>query len=75
MQIHVLYFAALRELRGLESEHLEVDVGITIGALFERLFGGANIQVAYTRNRTIVPGDTALEAGDEVSFLPPLGGG
>ena len=73
MRIRVLYFATLRERRGVEQEELQVEVGSTIAALYHQLFGGAST-VAYTRNRSIVPGETVLEDGDEVSFLPPLGG-
>lgn len=74
MHIRVLYFASLRESRGVEQEELIVDPGSTIAELYRNLFGGAST-VAFTRNRAVVPGETVLQDGDEVSFLPPLGGG
>ncbi len=75
MQVKVLYFAKLRELRGCSSEILEIEPATTVGALYEQIFGAGAPTVACTRNRAICPPHTPLADGDEVSFLPPLGGG
>lgn len=76
--VTVRYFATLREKRGREQEALEVPEGVTARALYRELFppgpeGG--LPVAFARNLEYVDGDTVLEDGDEVAFLPPLGGG
>ena len=78
MTVRVLYFAGLRERRGVAEETVEVDPGTTLGDLYARLFPpGAEgaIPVAYTRNRAVSHAGQVVEDGDEVSFLPPLGGG
>ena len=75
MDVQILYFADLRERRGSDREVRTVDPGTTIGGLFDQIFPDHRGSVACTRNQAIVPPDTVLEDGDEVSFLPPLGGG
>ncbi|MCB9676762.1 MAG: MoaD/ThiS family protein [Alphaproteobacteria bacterium] len=78
MKVRVLYFANLRERRGVAEEELEIEPGTTLAALYASLFPAGpdgRIPVAYTRNRAVSPGSTPIEPGDEVSFLPPLGGG
>ena len=78
MAIKVLYFAKLRELRGRSEEQLEFEPGTTLQQLYLRLFPPGpqgSIPVAYTRNRRVSPGADSIEDGDEISFLPPLGGG
>lgn len=76
LMVRVLYFASLRERRGIEAEEVELPEGCTVEQLFHRLFPEGGLPpVAFTRNRQVVGGDVVLEPGDEVSFLPPLGGG
>ena len=76
--VTVRYFAALRERRGLETESLQTAKSTTIGGLYAQLFppgpDGA-LPVAYAQNHVRVSGATPLADGDEVAFLPPLGGG
>lgn len=73
--VTVLYFAGLREARGRADESVPIAPGATVDALFRELFPGWAAPVTYMRNRARVPGDAALADGDEVAFLPPLGGG
>lgn len=76
--VTVRYFAVLRERRGLDEERVDLRPGETVGGLYARLFpaaGGARLPVGYAVNRALVGADTALQVGDEVAFLPPLGGG
>jgi molybdopterin converting factor small subunit len=73
-KITVRYFAVLRERRGTDREIVEVEPGTTIGALYARLFPGLG-PVGFVRNRSIVDAATAIADGDEIGFLPPLGGG
>lgn len=75
MRVDVLYFAALREQRGVPTETLEVDDPTTVGELYERLFGPTPPVAAMTVDRRVCPPATLLTDGCEVSFLPPLGGG
>lgn len=75
MRIKVRYFATLREQRGRESEEVEVADGTTIGGLYVALFAAPRVPVAFARNLCSVWKDEVLADGDEVGFLPPLGGG
>lgn len=69
------YFAALRERRGASTETLELPDGTTAAEAYATVFPGLGLRVAYAVNQATVPGDTVLRPGDEVAFLPPLGGG
>jgi molybdopterin converting factor small subunit len=76
IEVTVLWFASLRERRGAASERVTTVDGISVGNLLRELLGpepGAT--VAFVVNRSRVPASTALTGGDEVAFLPPLGGG
>jgi len=83
--IDVLYFARLREAFGLASERMVLPRTIaTAGALRAHLQarGGAwAVELAADRpvrvavNQMIASAETALHAGDEVAFLPPVTGG
>jgi len=77
-RVIVRYFASLRETRGTESEEVHLEVGQTIGELYDTLFPpspAGQLPVGYARNERMVPRDEVLADGDEVAFLPPLGGG
>lgn len=78
MQVEVRYFAVLRERRGHEAERVEVAPGTGVAALFARLFpeeAEGGLRVAFAVNQVYAPADTVLSEGDEVAFIPPLGGG
>ncbi len=75
MRLTVRYFAVLRELRGADSDSVTLPEGTTAASAFALLFPGLTLRVAYAVNQEMVPGDTALAAGDDLAFLPPLGGG
>jgi molybdopterin converting factor subunit 1 len=78
VQITVLYFAALREQKGVGTEHIEVPPGTTVSELYATLFPPGPLgvlPVAFARNQTYATAGEAIEDGDEVAFLPPLGGG
>lgn len=78
MQVRLRYFAVLREQRGRDEEWVEVNEGETLGALYARLFPPSPagvLPIAYARNREYTTAADRPEDGDEISFLPPIGGG
>jgi len=75
-RVHVLYFAVLRERKARSEEWIEIAPQTAAGELFARLFpdeAGAAIAICVNRARTTAA--HRLSDGDEVAFLPPLGGG
>lgn len=76
--VQIRYFAQLREQRGCDAEAVAITPGETVGGLYARLFPpgpeGA-LPVMFAVNRAYVRADVALSPGDEVAFIPPLGGG
>ena len=78
MGIMVRYFARLREIRGVPEETVELSGPTSVGALYTNLFAaeaGEAIPVMYAVNQAYVEADHVLDDGDEVAFIPPLGGG
>ncbi len=81
MSVLVRYFAVLRERSGRDEDSIALTPGETVGALYVRLFpdlldeGGQRLPVMYAVNQAYVEADHALKDGDEVAFIPPLGGG
>jgi len=75
MQVTVRYMAMLRERRGCDSEVVDVADGTTARQLYQELFPPPAVPVGYARNHAQVAPDTPLADGDEVVFLPPVGGG
>lgn len=78
MKVVVRHFAMLRERRGVPSEELDVAPGTTVGELYRALFPpgpeGA-LPVMYAVNHGWAKPGQALAEGDEVAFIPPIGGG
>lgn len=75
----VLYFAALREQRGLHEEHLDTEAN-TPRELYAELYGRYSFSLPPERlrvavNDTFCPWDTGLREGDAVAFIPPVAGG
>ena len=80
MRIHLRYFAALREATGHTTETLDAPDGSDISAiraLLTQRYPTATIlaRSAAAVNRAYVPIDTPLRDGDELVFIPPVGGG
>jgi len=74
----VYYFAALRETKAREKEEVALQPRETVGDLYARLFpasSGPSIPVGFAVNRNYVAASHALQEGDEVAFIPPIGGG
>ncbi|HVB72422.1 MAG TPA: molybdopterin converting factor subunit 1 [Ktedonobacteraceae bacterium] len=81
MNIHIRYFASLRESVEKSEETLPVQDGATVAALRASLLTRyPRLQTILERslcavNHTYVPLETLLHEGDEVVFIPPVGGG
>lgn len=81
MNIHLRYFASLRETTGRNEETLSIDEGTSVAEvralLLERY---PRLEPLMARsvcavNHQYVSVETALREGDEVVFIPPVGGG
>ncbi len=78
-EIRVLYFAKLREARGLDEESVET-LACTAGGLYEELRFRHRLPLRLDALRCARNGDfcdwgTPLEPGDEIVFIPPVAGG
>ena len=78
MQVQVLHFAILRERAGCPEQRVQIASGTTVSQLYNTLFPGlsdGSFSVMFAVNQAYVEGDHLLADGDEVAFIPPLGGG
>jgi molybdopterin synthase sulfur carrier subunit len=81
MRIRMRYFAALREATGCEAETLELPAGAGIAAaralLLDRYPTLAPVlpRCTVACNRAYVDAGEMLADGDELAFIPPVGGG
>jgi molybdopterin synthase catalytic subunit len=81
MRVRVLFFGRLKDIVGVAQEDAELSEGARVADLFER-YGRQFPQlaefrpsIAASRNQEYCEWRTALAAGDEVAFLPPVSGG
>ena len=78
MRVTVYYFAVLRERSGMHQQVVEIGSSMTVSALYHQIFPvgehGA-LPVMYAVNQKYVDAAHTLRDGDEVAFIPPLGGG
>ena len=77
--VQLLYFAALREARGLSSETVET-LACTAAGLYEELRFRHHLPLSTDHLRVAKNGefsgwDSAVESGDEFVFIPPVAGG
>jgi len=77
--VHILYFASLREERGISEESLQTTAGTPL-QLYQELrkchgftLEPRNLKIAI--NDEFQNWDTALNDRDQVAFLPPVAGG
>ena len=78
MNIHVLFFASLKEHLGKAEMQLEISSIQTVATLWEMLSAGKEAlptQILYAVNHQYVHADYQLKDGDEVAFFPPVTGG
>ena len=81
MQISIRYFAALREAAGGTGETIVAPAGATVADIRASLAGqrpGLALllaRCAVAVNHAYATDETLLREGDELAFLPPVGGG
>ncbi len=70
-------FAQLREAKGAETVTVEAPAGSTLRQVYDTLFPGPlrALPIAFARNDTYAKPTDVVEDGDELAFLPPVGGG
>lgn len=78
-QIHVQYYALLREQRGRDEETLNTTAE-TAEELYAELqarhgFAMPQDRLKVAVNETLCPWTTPLHEGDTVVFIPPVAGG
>ena len=82
MRVRILYFAAVRELVGLEEEEVVLPSAVsTVGAFTEwvqsahsALKGRLNA-VRIARNEQFAGPTTPIAEGDTLALIPPVAGG
>lgn len=79
MELHIQYFAILREQRGLTNETLTTSA-LTPSALYNELRARHQFSLPADRvraavNDEFVAADATLRDGDRVVFIPPVAGG
>jgi len=77
--VQLLYFAALREARGLSSETVQT-LACTTAGLYEELRFRHRLplstdQLRVAKNGEFADWDSAVSSGDELVFIPPVAGG
>lgn len=77
--VHILYFAHLREERGLSQESLQT-ASRTLGELYNELhachqfsFSVPELRVAV--NNRFCDWNTEIQSHDQIVFIPPVSGG
>lgn len=81
IRVKVRFFAAPREALGFGETEVSLPAGATVADLIAWLKTQYPVLSSYTRflnvavNRAYVGIQTTLHDGDEVAYLPPVGGG
>ena len=81
MQIHIIYFAALRDVMGCRDEYIECEEGTTIAELLNILqerypqLDGLIERLAFAIDHTYAKKEMPLHDNAELALLPPVAGG
>jgi len=81
MKTTVTFFAAHWKAVGERCITMDIEPGTTVEELFDMLverypdLGELRSTTVLSRNHRVVDGSEALEDGDEVALLSPVGGG
>ena len=75
--VTIRLFAQLRQAKGAETLTVDVVQGATLRQVYDQLFDGPlqALPIAFARNHTYAKGSDAVVDGDNIAFLPPVGGG
>lgn len=78
--IHIQYFAQLRELAGKNQESLAIEAGLPAASLYldlaERYHFPLQLKdIRVAVNSEFVEAYRSLQDGDQVVFIPPVAGG
>jgi len=77
MSIKVLYFASLKELFGCAEQQINSEGIRTVADVWQRVSKDhdVSLQVLNSVNQEYAELESAVKAGDEVAFFPPVTGG
>ena len=77
MNIHVKYFASIRDSMGVDSEDISIDTSLTVYDLWEKLSVEKRVSedILIAVNHEYVDKGFKLNDGDEVAYFPPVTGG
>jgi molybdopterin synthase sulfur carrier subunit len=82
MRAKVLYFAAVRDLVGVDEEDVELPPDVTTVRAFvawleanRAPLRGRMASVRIARNEAFAAADDAIAAGDVLALIPPVAGG
>ena len=77
MNIHVKYFASIRDSMGVDSEDISIDISLTVYDLWEKLSVEKRVSedILIAVNHEYVDKGFKLNDGDEVAYFPPVTGG
>ena len=78
MNVHILFFASLKEHLGKSEMQLELTTSPSVEALWKSLSSGKHAlpaQILFAVNHQYVKADYQIQDGDEVAFFPPVTGG
>ena len=75
ISITIRYFAHLREVRGRSEETMTLESPVSIGDLFAQIFNMDATSIRFAIDAEYVSSEVLVSDGDEIAFLPPMGGG
>lgn len=77
MNVHVRFFASLRESLGRDEARLDLSPGARVADVWQAATGHATLPagVLCAVNHDYATPDAPVDAGDEVAFFPPVTGG
>jgi sulfur-carrier protein len=79
IKVNIQYFAMLKERRGCSNEEISVEE-VDIQSLYKELDEKYNFKLTekdlkFAVNDNFVSSEYVLKNGDDIVFIPPVGGG
>lgn len=76
MKVTLKFFAMLKSQIGTEEKVFDTHSPLTAGEIFLNYFDPKFLPFTrFAVNWEYVPGDTVVNDGDELAFIPPVSGG